>query len=561
MSYEVLARKWRPHSFDELVGQQHVVQALSNALDNDRLHHAYLFTGTRGVGKTTLARIFAKALNCEEGISSKPCGECSSCHEIDQGRFIDLLEVDAASRTKVEQTRELLENVPYAPVRGRYKVYLIDEVHMFSAGSFNALLKTLEEPPPHVKFLLATTDPQKLPMTVLSRCLQFGLKRLTHDQIAAQLQHILTSEKVEFDSQALALLASGADGSMRDGLSLMDQAIAFGAGEVRESQVQVMLGTVSRDYVYGLLDAVSSGNGILLMERIAEVAERAPDFRSVLDEMLRILHRIAIELAVPGVGREEADASRLTELANCLQPEEVQLYYQIGVTGKRDIIYAPDLRSGFEMVLLRMLAFRPDAGDSRPQQAVVKKRTQQLPATSTAPAQSPSKPAKQKIQQASPGYASGQQAAAVQAQSTQTSTVSATAATAKNQIPVLDEWSAIVAKLDLGGVSRQLAVNCALKSIDDKRVFLTLQQNHQALKSEMSERRLQTALCDHFDNKSLLLEIEIGEPCSDTPAQQQAQADEQKVVDAREQMAQDPLVKAAQQQLGATLLEETVKPV
>jgi DNA polymerase-3 subunit gamma/tau len=561
MSYEVLARKWRPHSFDELVGQQHVVQALSNALDNDRLHHAYLFTGTRGVGKTTLARIFAKALNCEEGISSKPCGECSSCQEIDQGRFIDLLEVDAASRTKVEQTRELLENVPYAPVRGRYKVYLIDEVHMFSAGSFNALLKTLEEPPPHVKFLLATTDPQKLPMTVLSRCLQFGLKRLTHDQIATQLQHILTSEKIDFDPQALALLASGADGSMRDGLSLMDQAIAFGAGEVRESQVQVMLGTVSRDYVYGLLDAVTAGDGVLLMERIAEVAERAPDFRSVLDEMLRILHRIAIELAVPGVGREEADASRLTQMTNSLQPEEVQLYYQIGVTGKRDIIHAPDLRSGFEMVLLRMLAFRPDAGGSSSQQAGVEKRTQQLPAAGAAPAQSTSRPANQKIQQASPAYASGQQEAAPQVQSTQTSTASATAVVAKAQTPAADEWSTIVAQLDLGGVSRQLAVNCALKSIDDKRVCLMLQQNHQALKSEMSGRRLQAALCDHFDNQSLLLEIEIGKPGSDTPAQQQALADEQKVVDARAQMAQDPLVKAAQQQLGATLLEETVKPV
>ncbi len=553
MSYEVLARKWRPHSFDELVGQQHVVQALSNALDNDRLHHAYLFTGTRGVGKTTLARIFAKALNCEEGISSKPCGECSSCQEIDQGRFIDLLEVDAASRTKVEQTRELLENVPYAPVRGRYKVYLIDEVHMFSAGSFNALLKTLEEPPPHVKFLLATTDPQKLPMTVLSRCLQFGLKRLTTDQIGGQLQHILTSEKIDFDAQALALLASGADGSMRDGLSLMDQAIAFGGGEVRETQVQVMLGTVSRDYVYGLLDAVAAGDGALLMERIAEVAERAPDFRSVLDEMLRILHRIAIELAVPGVDSAEADASRLTQMASSLQPEEVQLYYQIGVTGKRDIIHAPDLRSGFEMVLLRMLAFRPDTGGSRPQKAVAEKRTQQRPAASRTPAQPSSQPGKPAIQQASPGYASEQQAAAPQAPPpAQTSTIRASTA---------DDWSAIVAALDLGGVSRQLAANCAIKSIDDKRICLTLQQNHQALKSEMSERRLQTALCEYFNNQSLLLEIEIGDLGSDTPAQQQAQVDEQKVVDARAQMAQDPLVKAAREQLGATLLEETVKPV
>jgi DNA polymerase-3 subunit gamma/tau len=547
MSYEVLARKWRPHSFDELVGQQHVVQALSNALDNDRLHHAYLFTGTRGVGKTTLARIFAKALNCEEGISSKPCGECSSCQEIDQGRFIDLLEVDAASRTKVEQTRELLENVPYAPVRGRYKVYLIDEVHMFSAGSFNALLKTLEEPPPHVKFLLATTDPQKLPMTVLSRCLQFGLKQLTHDQIRGQLQHILASEKIDFDVQALALLASGADGSMRDGLSLMDQAIAFGGGEVRESQVQVMLGTVSRDYVYGLLDAVAAGDGALLMERIAEVAERAPDFRSVLDEMLHILHRIAIELAVPGVDSAEADASRLTQIASSLQPEEVQLYYQIGMTGKRDMIYAPDLRSGFEMALLRMLAFRPDTGEGRRQKRVAEKRTQQRSAVSRTPAQSSSRSGKPVIQQASPGYASDRQAAARQASPAQTSTT--------------DDWSAIVAALDLGGVSRQLAANCVLKNNDDKHFRLTLQQNHQALKSEMSERRLQAALCEHFNNQSLQLEIEIGELGCDTPAQQQAQADEQEVVDARVQMAQDPLVKAAQQQLDATLLEETVKPV
>ena len=557
MSYEVLARKWRPHSFDELVGQQHVVQALSNALDNDRLHHAYLFTGTRGVGKTTLARIFAKSLNCEEGISSKPCGECSSCQEIDQGRFIDLLEVDAASRTKVEQTRELLENVPYAPVRGRYKVYLIDEVHMFSAGSFNALLKTLEEPPPHVKFLLATTDPQKLPMTVLSRCLQFGLKRLTTDQIGGQLQHILTSEKVDFDAQALALLASGADGSMRDGLSLMDQAIAFGGGEVRESQVQVMLGAVSRDYVYGLLDAVAAGDGALLMERIAEVAERAPDFRSVLDEMLRILHRIAIELAVPGVDRDEADASRLSQMASCLQPEEVQLYYQIGVTGKRDMIHAPDLRSGFEMVLLRMLAFRPDGGEGR----VAEKRTQQCSSGDAAPAQPSSQPKEQVIQQSSPGYASAQQAEVAQAPSTQTPTAqTATAQRATANTSTAGDWSVIVAALDLGGVSRQLAANCALKSIDDKRICLMLQESHQALKSEMSERRLQEAVCKHF-NKSLLLEIGIGEPDSDTPAQQQAQADEQKVVNAREQMAQDPLVKAAQQQLDATLLEETVKPV
>ncbi|MEN8213981.1 MAG: DNA polymerase III subunit gamma/tau [Pseudomonadota bacterium] len=550
MSYEVLARKWRPHSFDELVGQQHVVQALSNALDNDRLHHAYLFTGTRGVGKTTLARIFAKSLNCEEGVSSKPCGECGSCQEIDQGRFVDLLEVDAASRTKVEQTRELLENVPYAPVRGRYKVYLIDEVHMFSAGSFNALLKTLEEPPPHVKFLLATTDQQKLPMTVLSRCLQFGLKRLTPEQIMGQLQHILTSEKVDYDPQALALLAAGADGSMRDGLSLMDQAIAFGGGEVRESQVEVMLGAVSRDYVYGLLDAVAAGDGPLLMQRIDEVAERAPDFRHVLDELLRLLHRIAIELAVPGVEKTEADAARLSQLAKCMRPEDVQLYYQIGVTGKRDMLHAPDLRSGFEMVMLRMLAFRPDTGEAHPRQDAADSsegasRQSGSAASQPQPLHQPS--AEEIHQSRPPQYQSGGQ--------------DAEKANEAAQSPKSEgDWPSIVAALDLGGLSRQLAVNCALQSIDDKRICLVLQESHRALKSEMSESRLQAALRGHF-NPSLLLEIRLGEVENVTPAQQQAQVEEQRVVDAREQMAQDPLVKAARKQLDATLIEETVKPV
>lgn len=546
MSYEVLARKWRPHSFDELVGQQHVVQALANALDNDRLHHAYLFTGTRGVGKTTLARIFSKSLNCEEGVSSRPCGECSSCREIDQGRFVDLLEVDAASRTKVEQTRELLENVPYAPVRGRYKVYLIDEVHMFSAGSFNALLKTLEEPPPHVKFLLATTDPQKLPMTVLSRCLQFGLKRLTSEQIAGQLQHILSAEGIDFDPQALLLLAAGADGSMRDGLSLMDQAIAFGAGEVRESQVQVMLGAVSRDYVYALLEAIAAGDGPLLMERIAEVAERAPDFRAVLDEMLRILHRLAVELAMPGVEREAADAAQLKQMAQQMTPEEVQLYYQIGVSGKRDIMDAPDLRSGFEMVLLRMLAFRPDDAGSHREPAAP--RTREMPERkSKGFSRQPSPHRDLEIQQSRPQYGA----------EVQQPTVQQAAAPAP---PSADEWSQIVASLELGGLSRQLAANCALKSIDAQQICLALQENHRALKSEMAEQRLLEALQGRFSS-SVSLRIEIGEPAGDTPAQQQALADEQNVVAARAQMAQDPFVKAAVQQLDATLLEETVKPV
>ncbi len=348
MSYQVLARKWRPRIFSELVGQTHVVRALSNALDNDRLHHAYLFTGTRGVGKTTLARIFAKSLNCEHGVGSTPCGQCSICREIDEGRFVDLLEVDAASRTKVDQTRELLENVPYAPVRGRYKVYLIDEVHMFSDSSFNALLKTLEEPPPHVKFLLATTDPQKVPVTVLSRCLQFNLKRLPLDQIQDYLQELLNREGIQHEVRALTLLAKGADGSMRDALSLMDQAIAFGAGKVIESDVQAMLGTIAHDRVHELLDALAAMDAQRVVTLISDLAEMAPDFSGVLQDLLSLLHRIALVQAVPdAVDNSLGDQEQVIALAGKLLPEDVQLFYQIGLIGQRDLSLAPDPRSGF----------------------------------------------------------------------------------------------------------------------------------------------------------------------------------------------------------------------
>ncbi|MES9857301.1 MAG: DNA polymerase III subunit gamma/tau [Sedimenticola sp.] len=369
MSYQVLARKWRPRVFSELVGQEHVVRALSNALDNDRLHHAYLFTGTRGVGKTTLARIFAKSLNCEHGVGSTPCGQCSACQEVDEGRFVDLLEVDAASRTKVDQTRELLDNVPYAPVRGRYKVYLIDEVHMFSDSSFNALLKTLEEPPPHVKFLLATTDPQKVPMTVLSRCLQFNLKRLPLEQIQGYLQLLLQKEGIEHELPALTNLARGADGSMRDALSLMDQAIAFGGGRVMEDEVMTMLGTIAQDRVYLFIEALGRGDGGGLMSQVAEMAEMAPDFASVLQDLLSLLHRIALAQAVPdAVDNSAGDEERVRALAADLTPEDVQLFYQIGLIGQRDLPLAPEPRVGFEMILLRMLAFRPvslETGDGR----------------------------------------------------------------------------------------------------------------------------------------------------------------------------------------------------
>ena len=363
MTYQVLARKWRPKSFADMVGQQHVVRALSNALDRDQLHHAYLFTGTRGVGKTTLARILSKALNCERGVSSTPCGVCAACREIDGGRFVDLIEVDAASRTKVDQTRELLDNVPYAPACGRYKVYLIDEVHMFSNNSFNALLKTLEEPPPHVKFLLATTDPQKVPVTVLSRCLQLNLRRLLPEEIRARLQYVLETEEIAHEPGALGLLARAADGSMRDGLSLLDQAIAYGGGRVAESEVRDMLGTVAGDLTFDLLDALAAGDGARLLAEVDRIGALAPDFGELLKELLGLLHRLALFQQVPEtVPADDPDRARFDDLARRIAPEDLQLFYQVALTGQPDLALAPDPRSGFEMVLLRALAFRPAEG-------------------------------------------------------------------------------------------------------------------------------------------------------------------------------------------------------
>ncbi|EKM96969.1 DNA polymerase III subunits gamma and tau [Stutzerimonas degradans] len=367
MSYQVLARKWRPRSFREMVGQTHVLKALINALDNQRLHHAYLFTGTRGVGKTTIARIIAKCLNCETGVSSTPCGECSVCREIDEGRFVDLIEVDAASRTKVEDTRELLDNVQYAPSRGRYKVYLIDEVHMLSSHSFNALLKTLEEPPPHVKFLLATTDPQKLPVTILSRCLQFSLKNMPPERVVEHLAHVLGAENVPFEEDALWLLGRAADGSMRDAMSLTDQAIAFGEGRVLAADVRAMLGTLDHGQVYGVLQALLEGDARALLEAVRQLAEQGPDWAGVLAEILNVLHRVAIAQALPeAIDNGQGDRDRVLALAQALPAEDVQFYYQMGLIGRRDLPLAPDPRSGFEMVLLRMLAFRPAESEDAP---------------------------------------------------------------------------------------------------------------------------------------------------------------------------------------------------
>ncbi len=360
MSYQVLARKWRPRVFREMQGQEHVLKALINALDHDRLHHAYLFTGTRGVGKTSIARILAKCLNCEVGVSSEPCGECSACQEISQGRFVDLIEVDGASRTKVEDTRELLDNVQYAPTRGRFKIYLIDEVHMLSNHSFNALLKTLEEPPEHVKFLLATTDPQKLPVTILSRCLQFNLKNLSAEKIVEHLDSILIKESVPFDEAALWLLARSADGSMRDALSLTDQGIAFGGGKIGESDISAMLGTIDHKLIEQLMRGLINSDGSEILDAVSIFAEHAPDFDVALSDLITLLHRIAIAQAMPdALDNSYGDRIHILEFAAALSTEDVQLFYQTALIGRRDLSLSPSARAGFEMTLLRMLAFKP----------------------------------------------------------------------------------------------------------------------------------------------------------------------------------------------------------
>jgi DNA polymerase-3 subunit gamma/tau len=548
LSYEVLARKWRPRTFEDLVGQSHVVRPLVNALDNQRLHHAFLFTGTRGVGKTTIARILAKSLNCEEGVSSRPCGQCATCQEVDAGRFVDLIEVDAASRTKVDDTRELLDNVQYAPTRGRYKVYLIDEVHMLSGHSFNALLKTLEEPPPHVKFLLATTDPQKLPVTILSRCLQFNLKRLDVEQIRTQMEMILQAEGIGFESPALELLARGADGSMRDGLSLLDQAIAYGNGQVGEEPVREMLGTIDQGIIERLLSALARSDAASLMAAVTDVAEHNGNYTSVLDSLALALHQVAlIQAGLQLTEITASDAAMFTDYAESMPSELVQLFYQIAIYGKRDMALAPDPRSGLEMALLRMLAFKP-AGtadrDSGMGGSEAESSGRSVPAAATTVTAD--------MQQAvEPGV--------VEADEKPVAEIST--GSAEINWPVDSEtWAQWLHEWSVGGLLGQLLANAAPESAEEEGVFqLVLAEQVMHLHSKEREIELNTMLTEKL-GRQIKLVFRIGTVEIETPAQRQMRMNDEAQLAANAAIESDPNVKALQDAFDARLKPGSVRP-
>jgi DNA polymerase-3 subunit gamma/tau len=551
MSYQALARKWRPRLFEDVVGQEHVVAALANALDHDRVHHAFLFSGTRGVGKTTLARILAKALNCERGASSKPCNECGACVAIDEGRFVDLIEVDAASRTKVDDTRELLDNVQYAPTQGRYKIYLIDEVHMLSGHSFNALLKTLEEPPPHVKFLLATTDPQKLPVTVLSRCLQFNLKALHAEQIAGQLEKIVDAEQVPHAGDALALLARAADGSMRDALSLLDQAIAHGGGELGAASVRTMLGMMDATYVPDLISALAGDDADGVLRVVAGMAERAADYAGALDELLLGLFHLSLYQVSPeAVQARDAQQPWHEQLAQTLDPEDLQLFYQIGLIGKRDLPLAPDPRSGFEMVLLRMLAFRPAAEPAA--RASGSSERAGAPSRDSGPGAGNRRPAAAAL----PNEAARTGAAPAEAAPTKpppTKPPPAEAEPASEQ-----DWSGLVARMSVGGLVRELAANTVLHRKEGDSYHLVVDGSHEHLLAEERRQALEQEL-GRLLGRACEIKIGVGSVDAETPAQLQRRAQQARQAAAENEIRDDPGVKELIDRFGATVVDGTVE--
>jgi len=504
MSYQALARKWRPRNFESLVGQEHVVKALRHALDEGRLHHAYLFSGTRGVGKTTLARILAKSLNCETGVSSRPCGKCSACLEIDSGRFVDLIEVDAATNTKVDEMRELLENAVYSPTRGRFKVYVIDEVHMLSTSAFNAMLKTLEEPPEHIKFVLATTDPQKIPVTVLSRCLQFNLKQMPPTVVAGRLADILAEEKIPADEGALDLLADYARGSMRDALSLLDQAIAYGGGRVTAQGVRDMVGAVDETHLYSILDALARGDAASALSVAEEMRTRSVSFEGALEDLAAILHRIALVQAAPeAVDVRQESRERLSALAKTLDPEDLQLYYQIAIHGRQDLPFAPDEFAGFTMALLRMLAFAParrETGDLARQEGP----------PSGSQGRSPGRP--QSVQ------------------------------------PFDGDWPKLASVLDLGGVAKQLAQASELKRFDGDSLELRVAPAAKHLAERSFQDKLREALQEHF-GRPVRLVVEIAATAGNTARDRAAAA-----------IGQDAFVRDLIENFDATIVQSSIKP-
>jgi DNA polymerase-3 subunit gamma/tau len=548
MTYQVLARKWRPKTFQDMAGQEHVLQTLVHALDNKRLHHAYLFTGTRGVGKTTIARIFAKCLNCEAGVTSTPCGKCDACIEIAEGRFIDLIEVDAASRTKVEDTRELLDNVQYAPSRGRYKVYLIDEVHMLSMHSFNALLKTLEEPPPHVVFLLATTDPHKLPVTILSRCLQFSLKNLSPQKIVEYLQSVLIAEQIPFAEGALWQLARAAQGSMRDALTLLDQSISFCGGSINEADVSALLGTPDQALLQQIMNALHLGDAIKMLEVAGYTADHSGDFFALLDNLLALIHRIAIGQMVPGgIDNSLGDREQVLEIAQKLTAEEVQLYYQIALHGRRDMTLAPDPRMAFEMILMRMVAFKPaqwadnaeGMGESPALSSVA------MPAMALTPAEDEKK--KTEFSPTAPLICAAPTPAPLQE----------TALPAELSLLEIDNWHTFFERLNLTGITRNLLANCIVEDVQESQLAILLDVQQSALLNDEHRQRIIQCLRDVLGTH-WQISLRIGELTQESPARRKQRIMDERIDKALADFHADPNVRHLVDRFSASVLTESI---
>src|SRR5690606_36177200 len=558
MSYQVLARKWRPKSFETLVGQDHVVRALSNALDQQRLHHAYLFTGTRGVGKTTLSRILAKSLNCETGVTSKPCGQCAACSAIDKGSFIDYVEMDAASNRGVDDMTALLEKAVYAPTQGRYKVYMLDEVHQLTGHAFNAMLKTLEEPPAHVKFILATTDPQKVPVTVLSRCLQFNLRQMSGSAISEHLQHILGQEQIAFEPVALQLIARAANGSMRDALSLLDQAIAYGGNAVKEQEVRAMLGAIDQSYLFDLLDMLSVRDGSRLMEFAREMEQRSLSFEAALSDLATLLYQISVFQAAPGsIAQDLPEYPRLVALAEKLGPEQIQLFYQIALLGRRDIGLAPDEFAGFSMSLLRMLAFMPAEQDhARPTSGKASTDTP-TPVKNSAPIQHRSaaeamqsivqNPPSQEVKPPQPEEV--QKEAPASSQPSETTVPSAS---------FDGNWRKLVDGLKLG-LARVLAQNCELVRHDEHNFYLSISDAHKHLLEQNYQEKLRSELSQYF-GCNIRLHFETGST-GNTPAEQMNQEKAELQSAAESAIRKDEFVKTLLKEFEATIIPSSIKPI